>query len=369
MNRNVLDYPDVPEVFLEYTDRFPSWNDMPKNNPSIIFRITASDREKKMFFVSDGLNRIYYTKKEKIEEILLKYAEVYQNNPIVNLKELISDVIESDFKLTDIYQIVNVIYKERTTKANKKKTFEEMKCLFLTSVNKSIFEKKNLLKLLLTGYSSVKNKDNSVPAPKFAESDMSIGNELTEYVLDFLFPEKYNNYIPDLNEETKGATFWDGMDFLAWGLEKKLWKEDTKVFELKPSEYYDEKFITILPQAKFRDYHSIVIPEQVYDEYKKNIPTSLRFPREQRGKPDKEQEKIMAVVSDTYRTPAAVFDKSNWKTNKTGEQFFVFIQDKEFIKKYGLKREGSGSLVATAAVNGSIFWKRVKNNLINEFKE
>lgn len=108
-------------------------------------------------------------------------------------------------------------------------------------------------------------------------------------------------------DPTGGATQWDGVDFLAWGLQGPESKS----------------------HAKFKEYKSISISTKIYKEYLSNI-------KEKYGN----SVKFYGVL---YTIPAAVFnDVRNW--NNTG-----FFYNTGLIEKKGLK--------ATGVRGHTIFWK------------
>lgn len=362
MSSDIFDYPDVPDGVLKYTDRYVPSINFPKTNPSFIFRVASKSNEMgELFILNDGLDNIYYTKAEDIEQKILKYSEAYQNDPRVDLKSIMEDVTTSDISFTQLYQIANIIYWEKTSSSNKEEAFRELKCLFHTAINRSIDKKCKIWDLLQTGYSSVEQKKKKELVPtEFPKKVLLQLTELICYIADFLFPENFNNYVPGKNEISEGASYWDGSDFLAWGLEKKLWKPEVIVSDVNESDVDNASYIKIVPHAKFREYHRIIIPNDIYDIYEKNSPRVLRYGREQEAKKDSEQQEIKNKIKDYYNTPAAVFlDKKNWRDLKKPEgNCFVFEQDKEFLEKYKLKKNGSlDTIVAKIAIQGSIFWK------------
>lgn len=150
---------------------------------------------------------------------------------------------------------------------------------------------------LISGYSSVKEKqplsikDNSIRA-----------NAARAGVIDVLV------YGVD---PTGGATYWDGTDFIAWGLCSPNGK----------------------PQNKFKEYNNIFIQWDIYKEYINN--TLSLYPK---GK--------VRYSGKYYMIPSAVFiDKKNWKNGNF---------------TYKTRSKSDFRIEATGAVGGTIFWKRIK---------
>lgn len=117
-------------------------------------------------------------------------------------------------------------------------------------------------------------------------------------------------------DPTRGATFWDGTDFLSWGL----------------------KSLNGTPQNKFEEYKSISIAGDIYNNFLKSQLskyTSGTVRYKYKGKYVR------------YNIPANVFkDKSNW--TKDGNFFYNTGKNEPY------------SLKATGAAGRSIFWKTEK---------
>lgn len=150
--------------------------------------------------------------------------------------------------------------------------------------------------LLMTGFSSVKSYHKTELSPQ----DTSYGaRNARAAVLDVLLGN------PD---PTHGATFWDGTDFLAWGLQSP----------------------NGTPQNKFEEYHCIEIPEDIYQAYLYNH--VLRY-----------NEQVVRYSRREYDFPAEVFVRTeNW-------------QDDCFAYKTGSR--SPYRIEATATAGFTIFWK------------
>lgn len=175
-------------------------------------------------------------------------------------------------------------------------------CIAFTAKNRARREKKSIYKLLMSGYSSV---------PQNEKKEMSL-NVKDKVSLD----SRKGVILALLNEKdpTNGAEFWDGTDFLAWGLKNPSGKS----------------------HAKFRQYTKIIISKPLFEKYvseQKKTYTS--------GK--------VRYNGNYYPIPAAVFtDPKNWDNEK-----FVYIT--------GVKKPPSeGQLEATVVAGHTIFWRVVR---------
>lgn len=157
----------------------------------------------------------------------------------------------------------------------------------------------DLHSLLLTGYSSV---PTSLKKEMKKTDTLAASNNTRAGVIDVLLGN------PD---PTGGATFWDGTDFLAWGL----------------------KSPNGTPQNKFEEYKSIQIPMDIFYKYlNSHCDYYKRDYVKYRGK--------------VFNYPAAVFEKTeNW----IGQNFIYNTGVNEPV-----------GIMATATAGLTIFWKTVK---------
>lgn len=125
-----------------------------------------------------------------------------------------------------------------------KDDLKELKCIAYTSFNRSKNVKSTWKKLLSTGYSSVPSKI------LMNETLKDIKSKLTRQALIYVLQGK--------DDLTKGAEFWDGTDFLAWG------NSETNPYNK-------------LGQNKFDEYKFIEIPKDVYDDFLAANGTSSRY--------------------------------------------------------------------------------------------
>ena len=149
-----------------------------------------------------------------------------------------SDCIDLDCEYNDFRYICDVVMKECTTK-----NLDEYKAVAFTSKNHSNSLEQKWKTLMASGYSSVTNKTSLLDSTKTAEANLA--RRAVIYVLE------------EHDDITDGAEFWDGTDFIAWGL------------ETTPK--------GIKKHAKFRQYKFIEIPSTIYNSYKSNHSSSIRY--------------------------------------------------------------------------------------------
>ena len=223
---------------------------------------------------------------------------------------------------------------------------EELKCIAFASHNRAVKLKVTWKALLGTGYSSVPAKTEMSKDLKDTKSKLT-----RQAVFSVLKREE------DL---TKGAEFWDGTDFLAWG--------DS---ELNP---YNK-----VGQNKFDEYKFVEIPKEVYDDFVAANGTSTRYSdkgnhdlkndsgthehttvkktrpaKDAKGQPvfDKNKKRVMEeyeVPYLKYNLPATDFkDASNW----TSGSFY-----------YETKSKSANGISGTITAGKSIFWKLTPTRL------
>ena len=116
-------------------------------------------------------------------------------------------------------------------------------------------------------------------------------------------------------DPTNGATFWDGTDFLAWGLNSP----------------------NGTPQNKFEEYNGIGIPKTIYDNF-----VSSQLVKYTSGR--------VKYYGKFYSVPASVFTN---QTNWTDPDYFYFSSGTV------LRTTSSYRLEATVSAGRSIFWKKI----------
>ncbi|MBL0910757.1 MAG: hypothetical protein IBJ09_00185 [Bacteroidia bacterium] len=155
----------------------------------------------------------------------------------------------------------------------------------------------SLYDLLMTSYSSVKSWHKTEMDP--LDTSLSSCNARAA-LIDVLLGN------PD---PTQGATFWDGTDFLAWGLQSP----------------------NGTPQNKFEEYNCIEIPLTVFTAYLYNH--QLRY-----------RDQLVRYSRREYEFPAPVFTEgSNWN----GSNFAFYTASTSPFQ-----------IEATATAGYSIFWKK-----------
>jgi len=175
-----------------------------------------------------------------------------------------------------------------------------------TNNNNAIASKKSFSDLLLTTYSSVKDK-----GPLSDKNSLNRANYARAGVIDVLLGH---------SDPTGGARFWDGIDFLAWGLNSP----------------------NGTPQNKFEDFKSLSISKDVYNTYLTNAQSfytkGYNYPI---GKDANGKKKYFHS-----NIPDGVFtDPKNWSTGN-------------FFYNTGVKNQPG--LEATGTAGGTIFWKPTK---------
>ena len=235
------------------------------------------------YYNADGL----WLGRDKNNDNLVYLADGIRNNFFYGVQKL--NVSHSDFQ-----KISNIIKHEAGTSDPKESLW-----LAHTVKNRADASGKTMLGLLLTGYSSVAKSEKQ---KGILTSDKSaLSNAARAGVIHALNSS---------HDPTGGAQFWDGTDFLAWGLSKSNGK----------------------PHNKFVEYNSITIPKDIYDDFLQSHY-------------DKYTSKSVKFDGVSYSLPAAVFkDKGNWVTGN-----FV----------YGLPASSKmpKKLIATGTAGRTIFWK------------
>jgi hypothetical protein len=120
---------------------------------------------------------------------------------------------------------------------------------------------------------------------------------------------------------TNGATKWDGLDFLAWGLNSP----------------------NGTPHNKFEEYGNIYIENSIYSSYKNSLTSSY-------GNSVRYKHK---GAYQSFAVPAPVFENmGNWKLPSLSLPWFGFM--------YNTGTRTSKSLDAAASFGNTIFWKVIK---------
>ena len=217
-----------------------------------------------------------------------------------------SDCIDLDCEYNDFRYICDVVMKECTTK-----NLDEYKAVAFTSKNHSNSLEQKWKTLMASGYSSVTNKTSLLDSTKTAEANLA--RRAVIYVLE------------EHDDITDGAESWDGTDFIDWGL------------ETTPK--------GIKKHAKFRQYKFIEIPSTIYNSYKSNHSSRIRYSEDGHTSNMPHNPAETHTHNDGkiyYKIPAEVF-----KNNLTSTGDFQY--DTNVSTTYGL--------TATLSAGESIFWK------------
>lgn len=228
---------------------------------------------------------------------------------------------------------------------------KELKCIAYTSFNRAKNTKVTWKKLMSTGYSSVQSKTQMSDTLKDSKS------KLTRQALIYVLQGK--------EDITKGAEFWDGTDFLAWG------NSETNPYNK-------------LGQNKFDEYKFVEIPKDIYDDFVAANGTSTQY-KDKSNHDDKKHEGTHEHVKKTIKKPKKGADGKQLK-GPDGKLLFDEIDDlkiKYAIPAADFKEEDnwtSGSfyydtgvkttngISGTVTAGKSIFWKLTPTRLTNETK-
>ncbi len=287
----------VDPITAEYPELTPF--QFASNNP--IAGIDLDGLE--FFYAADGnfLGRIGTSQQvftaDRIETKTREVTDISGNKKIEKYKEAINP--KSLNINHDKFQVASyVIMQEGLSQSS-----TEYLWIAHTNNNNAKASKKSFSDLLLGSYSSVKNKT--------ALSDKNSSNR-ANYARAGTIDVLLGNADP-----TGGARFWDGIDFIAWGLNSP----------------------NGTPQNKFEDFKSLNISKDIFNTYlssaKSFYPKGYNY---QIGKDANGKKKYFH--SDI---PNAVFtDLKNWSSGN-------------FLYNTGVKNQPG--LQATGTAGGTIFWK------------
>ena len=263
-----------------------------------------------------------------------KEIDIY--NGLVLLKENGKNITNSEFSY-----IAYVVMHESG------EDFKELKCVAYASYNRAVSTSVKWNKILSTGYSSVPNKKELPTSAKDSRSKLS--RKAVIYVLK------------GEDDLTKGAEFWDGTDFLAWG------NSETNPYNK-------------LGQNKFDEYKFIEIPKDIYDAFLLANGTVTHYgdksnhnSASDKGAHEHVMKKTDKKILDKAGKP--VLDKNGKPTFHEVAKIKYPLPAADFEEK---KYWTSGSFyyeTGVAVANGisgtvnagkSIFWKLTKTRLTSE---
>ena len=237
------------------------------------------------------------------------------------LKENDKNVTHSDFQ-----RICNIVKHEGLSN-------EENEYIFIAHANYNEGKDKGttMLARLMTGYSSVDKSDKLT-----ALSDTAV-DTLSKYSRKGVIDALLRDIDSSKTDPTDGARFWDGVDFLAWGIDTEL-KADSS---------------SKTGHNKFDEYDYIKIKKSLYDKFvtkiKQKYPNGSPYKSSHLPKTDKGAH----IHKETKRGPRAVYtipasDFSREEYWTTGDFY------------YKNKSKKTTGIIATQVAGYSIFWKEIK---------
>jgi len=242
-----------------------------------------------------------------------------EKDTFINAKKL--KIIHSDFQ-----RVCNIVKHEGLSD-------EENEYLFIAHANYNEGKDKGttMLARLMTGYSSVDIEDK-----KTQLSDTAI-DTLSRYSRKGVIDALLRDIDTSKADPTDGARFWDGVDFLAWGIDTEL-KADSS---------------SKTGHNKFDEYDFIKIKKSFYDEFvtkiKQKYPNGSPYKSLHNAKTDKGthlHKETKRGSRAIYAIPASDFSRKEYWT--TGDFY------------YKNKTKQATGIIATQVAGYSIFWKEIK---------
>ena len=188
-----------------------------------------------------------------------------------------------------------------------------------------------MLARLMTGYSSVKMVDKKTALP-----DTAVDN-LSKYSRKGVIEALLRDIDPSKIDPTDGARFWDGVDFLAWGIDTEV-KADSN---------------SKTGHNKFDEYDYVKIKKSLYDKFvmkiKQKYPNGAPYGSSHNPKTDKGShihKNTSRGMRAIYTIPASDFSKKEYWI--TGDFY------------YKNKTKIATGITATQVAGYSIFWKETK---------
>lgn len=227
---------------------------------------------------------------------------------------------------SDFQRVCNIVKHEGLSN-------EENEYIYIAHANYNEGKDKNttMLARLMTTYSSVELVDK-----KTALSDVAV-DSISKYsrkgVIDALLRDIDSTKL----DPTDGARFWDGVDFLAWGINTELKADSTSK----------------LGHNKFDEYDSVKIKKSLYDEFVTKIKQKYPNGAPYKSKHDLTKDKGTHRHKETSRGPRAVYTIPATDFKKV-----EYWLTGDFFYKNPVKF--STSIVATRVAGYSIFWKEIK---------
>lgn len=298
---------------------------------------------------------IYYTKeglylggKEDSLKVYLSTQEEYdavKEDKKWSLINVDSNLIKYDDKEISNYDFSYISYVVKMESGDD--DLKELKCIAFTSHNRSVKAKKTWKYILSTSYSSVPNKK----ALKASENTSKSKNSRKAVIL----------VLTNDVDITKGAEYWDGTDFLAWGNSEqnpynKLGQnkfDEYKFIEI-PKDIYDSFLAANGTSTRYNDSgkHDLKNDEGTHEHITKKIKTKIlgkdgKPVLNKDGKPTFKEVEVPSKIK--YKIPAAEFeDENNWSSGN-------------FYYETGVKT--TNGISGTISAGKSIFWKLTPTRL------
>lgn len=249
--------------------------------------------------------------------------DVYACNGKGEEKDTYKDPKKLKITHSDFQRVCNIVKHEGLSN-------EENEYIFIAHANYNEGKDKGttMLARLMTSYSSVKSSDKQTP---LADNAIDLVSKYSRKgVIDALLRDIDNSK----TDPTDGARFWDGVDFLAWGIDTEL-KADSS---------------SKTGHNKFDDYDYVKIKKQLYDQFvtkiKQKYPNGAPYGSSHDLKADKGSHIHKQTSRGTravYTIPSSDFNRKEYWTSG------------DFHYKNKVKK--SKGITATQVAGYSIFWK------------
>ncbi|MDQ0594002.1 hypothetical protein QFZ37_002371 [Chryseobacterium ginsenosidimutans] len=252
--------------------------------------------------------------------------DVYACDGKGNEKDTFTNAKKLKISHNDFQRVCNIVKHEGLSN-------EENEYIFIAHANYNEGKDKGttMLARLMTGYSSVEMIDKKTALPDTAVDTVS------KYSRKGVIEALLRDIDPSKVDPTDGARFWDGVDFLGWGVDTEL-KADSN---------------SKTGHNKFDEYDYIKIKKSLYDKFvmkiKQKYPNGAPYGSSHNSKTDRGSHVHKSTprgMRAVYTIPASDFSRSEYWT--TGDFY------------YKNKTKRATGITATQVAGYSIFWKEIK---------